>query len=70
MKLFIVMLATSLFLMGCPQAQAKPTVNKVTTKIKKVSKKRKLILTKKQKKRLKKVLELEYKKAFGEELPD
>ena len=70
MKLFIVMLAASLFLVGCPQAKEKPTVNKVATKIKKIKKKKKFILTKKQKEELKKILELEYKKTFGEELPD
>jgi len=60
MKFFIIMLATSLFLVGCPQAEAKPKPTNVVTKIKKVK------LTKRQIKKMKKVLRETYKKRYGE----
>ena len=67
MKLYIVMLAASLFLMGCPQAQAKPTTTGTVTKPKtKTVKIKKVKLTKKQLEKMKKVLRETYKKRYGE----
>ena len=67
MKLFIVMLATSLFLMGCPQAQAKPTSTNAVSKPKTTAVKiKKIKLTKKQLEYMRKVLRETYKKRYGE----
>ena len=58
------MLAMSLFLVGCPQAEAKPKTVNVSTKIKKVK------LTKNQLDRMKRALKKAYKKRYGELPPD
>ena len=64
MKLLITMLATSLFLVACPPAQAKPKPENASVKIKQVK------LTKKQLERMKKALMKAYKKRYGESPSD
>ena len=67
MKLFIVMLATSLFLMGYPQAQAKPTSTKTVSKPKNIAFEMNGVkLTKEQLEKMKKLLKETYKKRYGE----
>jgi len=64
MKLLITMLATSLFFVGCPQAQAKPKPENASVQIKKVK------LTKEQLERMKRALIKAYKKRYGESPSD
>ena len=65
------MLAASLFLLGCPQAQAKPTITGTVTKPKtKTVKIKKVKLTKEQLKKMKKLLRKTYKKRYGESHSD
>ena len=71
MKLFIVMLAASLFLVGCPQAQAKPTSSNTVSKPKNATVKiKKVKLTKEQLEKMRKVLINTYKKRYGESPSD
>jgi len=62
MRFLITMLASSLFFVGCPQAEAKPKPKPVnaSVQIKDVK------LTKKQLERMKKALIKVYKKRYGE----
>ena len=64
MKSIIIMLVTSLFLVGCPQAEAKPKPENASVKIKEVK------LTKEQLERMKKALIKAYKKRYGESPSD
>ena len=71
MKLLIVMLAGSLFLMGCLQAQSKPTINNTVSKPKSVAfEMNDIKLTKEQLEKMKKLLKETYKKRYGELPPD
>lgn len=60
MRFLITVLASSLFLVGCPQAQAKPKPENTSVQIKDVK------LTKKQLERMRKALMKAYKKRYGE----